>query len=414
VVVPLSVEDVLPRLRRATRPPAVVVGLCTHGLANVRSLARQGIPVVALETNWAQPSAATRYGYKVGVSALEGPPLHQALDRIAEASPRKPVLYVTNDRMVRDLNRDQAHWRERFHLLFPEQALLRELIEKDTLAPLAERQGLRLPRSWSVAGAEVRGEAPSAALDSIPFPCIAKPVTPMSAIKVLRPPTREALAAATRHHPEIDRYIVQEWIPGDDESVHFTAYYFDASGNVRWPFAGQKIRQVPRTLGNSTAARGVDRPDLLEEGLRLFEGLGYRGVASVEFKLAPDGTPYFIEATVGRSDFWLKTLIVNGVDLPALVYGDLTGEPVTAPDRQRNRYAWVDGDRDGPVFVESIFDGAYPRARLLRHVLEPKRFALFDWSDLAPYLAWWGPMLRNTFAAVARRLRRPSARPTSA
>jgi len=390
VVVPLSVEDVLPRLRNSTRAPAVVVGLCTHGLANVRSLARQGIPVVALECNWAQPSAATRYGLKVGVRALEGPPLHDALERIAGASARRPVLYVTNDRMVRDLNRDQAHWRERFHLLFPEQALLRELIEKDTLAPLAERQGLRLPRSWSVAGAEVRGEAPSAALDAIPFPCIAKPVTPMSAIKVLRPRTREALAAATKGHPEIDRYIVQEWIPGDDERVFFTAYYFDASGDLRWPFAGQKIRQVPRTLGNSTAARGVVRPDLLEEGLRLFRGLGY------------------------RSDFWLKTLIVNGVDLPALVYGDLTGEPVAAPDRQRNRYAWVDGDRDGPVFVESVFDAGYPRGRLLRHVLEPKRFALFDWRDPAPYLAWWGPMLRSTAAAVARRLRRPPAGPARA
>jgi len=410
---PHRLDEILPALSRAAKPPAVVVGLCAHGLANVRSLARQGIPVIALESNWSQPSSRTRFGWKVSLEALDGPPLHEALEAIAAASPRKPVLYVTNDRMVRDLNARQEHWRERFHLLFPRADLLSELIEKDTLAHLAERQGMTLPRSWSVSGAEARGERPSAVLDGIPFPCIAKPATPMSAIKVLRPESRASLAEAAGRHPEIERFIVQEWIPGDDECVYFTAYYFDRNGAVRWPFAGQKIRQTPRTLGNSTAARGVERPDLLEEGLKLFRGLGYRGVASVEFKLAPNGTPYFIEATVGRSDFWLKTLLVNGVDLPALVYSDLTGEPVRAASRQRNRFAWVDGDRDLGVFVESLLDPAIPRGRLVRHILEPKRFALFDWRDPLPYVAWWGRFGRKVLDSAERRLRRttPGASP---
>ena len=405
---PRRLDEVLPTISRVPKPPAIVVGLCTHGLANVRSLSRQGIPVIALESNWDQPSARTRLGWKVSLDALEGPPLHAALDAIAAASPRKPVLYVTNDRMVRDLNARQEHWRERYHLLFPRADLLSELIEKDTLAPLAERQGMKLPRSWSVSGAEARGELPSATLDDIPYPCIAKPATPMSAIKVLRPASRASLAESAKRHPEIERFIVQEWIPGDDEQVYFTAYYFDRDGAVRWPFAGQKIRQVPRTLGNSTSARGVDRPDLVEEGLKLFRGLEYRGVASVEFKLAPDGSPFFIEATVGRSDFWLKTLIVNGVDLPALVYSDLTGEPVRAASRQRNRFAWVDGDRDLGVFVESLLDPAIPRGRILRHVLEPKRFALFEWGDPLPYVAWLGRFGRRLLDAAGRRLRGPT------
>lgn len=401
---PLRLDAVLPLVARVSKTPAVVVGLCTHGLANVRSLARKGIPVVALESNWTQPSARTRYGWKVALDALEGAPLHAALDAIAAASPRPPVLYVTNDRMVRDLNADQDHWRERYRLLFPSAALLSELIEKDTLAPLAARQGLTLPRSWSATGAEARGERPSAALDEVPFPCIVKPATPMSAIKVLRPRTRADLADAARRHPEIDRFIVQEWIPGDDQRVFFTAYYFDGDGVPRYPFAGQKIRQTPRTLGNSTATRGVDRPDLVDEGLKLFRGLGYRGVASVEFKLAPDGTPCFIEATVGRSDFWLKTLLVNGVDLPALVYADLTGEPVRAPSSQRNRHAWVDEDRDLGVFLESLSDPAIPKGRLLRELFESKRWALLDWRDPVPYAAWTGRLARKTIGAIGRRL----------
>jgi predicted ATP-grasp superfamily ATP-dependent carboligase len=227
----------------------------------------------------------------------------------------------------------------------------------------------------------------------------------MSAIKAVIVPDRQSLARLASAHPEIDRFLLQEWIEGGDEQVYFTAYYFDQSGRVRAPFAGQKIRQVPRTLGNSSAARGVDRPDLIEEGLRLFRGLDYRGIASVEFKEAPDGTPYFIEATVGRSDYWLKTLIVNGVDLPALVYSDLTGIPLQASERQQNRVAWVDGDRDLWVYLESWRDPAIPKRRLLAQLLEPKRFALFDVRDPRPYAAWWRPLVKRLTAAAARRLR---------
>jgi len=186
--------------------------------------------------------------------------------------------------------------------------------------------------------------------------------------------------------------------------VVFAAWYFDGEGRARGGFAGQKIRQVPRTLGNSSAARGIDRPDLIEEGLRLFQGLDYQGIASVEFKLAPDGTPWFIEATVGRSDYWLKTLIVNGVDLPALAYGDLAGVDLRASERQRNRVAWVDGDRDLPVYLESWSDAAVSKGRLIAQLFEPKRFALFDWGDLRPYAAWLFPMARRVRDAAVRRL----------
>ena len=331
---------------------------------------------------------------------------------IGDACPVRPVLFVTNDRMVRLVDAHRDELAGRYHLPFPSRALLQELLEKDSLSALATRQGLRIPRSWALRGAEASGAAPGV-LDAIPFPCIVKPTAPMSSFKVLLVPDRVALSRALAAHPDVDRVIVQEWIPGGDEQVYFAAYYFDREGRVRAPFSGQKIRQVPRTLGNSSAARGVDRPDLLEEGLKLFRGLDYRGIASVEFKLGPSGEPYFIEATVARSDFWLKTLLVNGVDLPCVVYSDLTSVDLVAESRQRNRYAWVDEDRDLWVYLESFADPACPRRGLLRFLVEPKRFALLDVRDPRPFLSWIGPLLKQVASKVRRRLGRPAA-PASA
>lgn len=408
-----SLDSVMPLLEGIPRAPAVLIGLCSHGLAILRSLVRKGVPVIAIESNWEQPSAHTRYGIKLHHPDLYGPSLLDLLEALGTRVRAKPVLFVTNDRMVRLMNPHQERLRRHYHLPFPAADLLSTLIEKDTLTPLAIRQGLRMPASETVSGAEARGEAPSAVLDRVRFPCIVKPVTPMSAIKVLLPEDREALARATGPHPEIDRFVVQAWVPGGDERVHFVAYYFDREGRMRAPFVGQKIRQVPRTLGNSSAARGVEVPGLVEEGLKLFRGLDYRGIASVEFKLAADGTPYFIEATVGRSDYWLKTLTVNGVDLPALVYEDLTGVPLGAGARQRNRYAWVDEDRDIWVYLESWGDPAIPKARLLAQLVEPKRPALLDVQDATPFITWCGRFAGQFMQAVGRKLFR-RARPALA
>jgi D-aspartate ligase len=407
-----SLESVKPLLEGAERSPAVLIGLCSHGLAILRSLERKGVPVVVIESNWAQPSAHTRFGIKLHHPDLYGASLLELLMELGAMARPKPVLFVTNDRMVRLFNPHQERLRRHYHLPFPRADLLATLIEKDTLTPLAIRQGLRIPASETVSGAEARGQAPSAVLDRTVFPCIVKPATPMSAIKALLPADREALVRATRDHPEIDRFIVQEWVPGGDESVHFVAWYFDREGRARAPFVGQKIRQVPRTLGNSSAARGVDVPGLAEEGLKLFQGLDYHGIASVEFKLAPEGTPYFIEATVGRSDYWLKTLIVNGVDLPALVYEDLTGVALGAEARQRNRYAWVDGDRDLWVYLESWGDPSVSKARLIAQLFEPRRWALFDARDPGPYLAWCRRFAGQLASAVGKRLFR-RARPAT-
>jgi len=400
-----SAESLRQALPASDRPPAVLVGLCSHGLAILRSLERKGVPVIVIESNWDQPSAQTRHGVKLHHERLDDNSLIDRLLELAADLPATPVLFVTNDKMVRLVNARQAELRRRYHLPFPRAELLEELIEKDRLTPLATRQGLRLPRTDGVSGSEARGESTSPALDGARFPCVVKPATPMSAFKAEIVADRAALARLAAVHPEIDRFLVQEWIEGGDESVYFAAYYFDRGGRVRGSFAGQKIRQVPRTLGNSSAARGVARPDLIAEGLRLFEGLGYRGIASVEFKTAPDGTPYFIEATVGRSDYWLKTLIVNGVDLPALVYSDLTGVDLRASERQRNRVAWVDGDRDLWVYLESWGDPSVSKLRLVAQLFEPKRFALFDVRDPRPYAAWWRPLVKRLAAAAARRLR---------
>ena len=397
----VRLEEIEDQLRALTVPPVVLVGQCPHGLAILRGFAKRGIPVYAIESNYQQSSARSRFGVKLHCPSLDGPELLDLLVAIGRRAARKPLLLVTNDRMVRLLNPEQGRLRAWYHIPFPDPDILTRLIDKEPLAELARSRGLRIPTTLIVeSSADV-----ARAGEAVRYPCILKPAMPMSSFKVLLIPDEGSLTRAIDTYPDIKRFIIQSWVAGADRNIFFVAYYFGSDGRVLATFAGQKIRQYPRTLGNTSAARGVDRPDLVREGHKLFENLGYKGIASVEFKLGPEGEPHFIEATVGRTDYWYQTLPANGVDLLYAVYEDLAlGRPAPAAT-QRNRKIWVDVDRDWEVYVESFLDPDVSKGDLFRFLLAPKELALFDWNDPTPCLHWAPRFVGRVLAKIASRLK---------
>ena len=95
--------------RADAKAGAVVVGLCAHGLATARALSRHGVEVVALEADTTLPGCATRMASVVNAGPMKGEGLHQTLIAAARSHgwTHKPVLFLMNDRMVRDV---ASHW----------------------------------------------------------------------------------------------------------------------------------------------------------------------------------------------------------------------------------------------------------------------------------------------------------------
>src|SRR5688572_23134949 len=88
-------------------PPAVVAGLCAHGLAIVRALARYEIDVHALEAVRTLPGCSTRLATVHPVEEVNGPGVVRALKALRGRIPGtdRPVLFLTNDNMVREVAR---------------------------------------------------------------------------------------------------------------------------------------------------------------------------------------------------------------------------------------------------------------------------------------------------------------------
>lgn len=372
--------------------PAVVVGLCSHGLATVRALRRRGIRVHALEADSDLPGASTRAAEVHIVPGINGEGLIESLrdarSRIASDVP--PVLFLMNDNMVREL---ATRWPEldgRYRLSWSHgREQVGRLLRKSAIEARCREVGLSYPSSRTLDSeddldrvvAELRG------------PFILKPVRPLSAFKVKLVATPEALRRVVREFRESAPFLVQEWVPGGDERIHFGALFLDRGEPIA-TFVGQKLRSSPKALGQTTMARSSARQDVLDATTRFFDGLGLSGPVSLELKQDDRGTLWVIEPTLGRTDFWLACCIENGVDLPYIEYRHQTGEE-RPPSRQIDAVVWTDTERDPLGIVWYLLS---PRGWL--RFRRPVRFPYWKISDMRPFYV----ALARTLVRLARTL----------
>lgn len=376
-------------------PPAVVVGLCSHGLATVRALASHGIEVYALDKDLSLPAAATRRARVRPAGAFEGEGLVASLRALAREIGRPAVLYLMNDRMVRTVAR---HWPELAGDYLLSWAEAREtvaaLLEKSTLAARCEQQGLDYPGSAVLASEEALEEA-TARLEP---PYIVKPVSPLGPFKAARVADREQLRALVRSHGDGGPLLVQQWIDGGDQALYFCALYLE-DGEIVARFDGHKLASWPPALGQTLAAESRRDDAVFAAAERFFAGLRLSGPVSLEVKRGQDGRLWVIEPTVGRTDFWLPLCVANGVDLPYIEYGAVTGAvPDAAP--QRFGRIWMDTEKDPLCYLRVV--------RATGRLVPPQGLVPSYWrlGDMGPFRRAVGRLAGRGLRALRARARK--------
>jgi predicted ATP-grasp superfamily ATP-dependent carboligase len=210
--------------------------------------------------------------------------------------------------------------------------------------------------------------------------------------------------------------LVQEFVPGTG------AGYFALMrhGEMRGEFAHRRIRDV-RPTGSGSALRVSVEPSaaMRDAALRLLTAVQWHGVAMVEFRIRPDGTPVFIEVN-GR--FWnsLALAVHAGVDFPTGMARMASAGDVD-PLRSGTpgvHCRWLLGDVRHLVAVMWGAPKGYPapfpsRLGTLVRVLQPHagmRHDNFELADPMPALGDWAHFfLRKVPRDVMKRLRRRAA-----
>lgn len=379
-------------------PYAIVIGLdCFTGLQTARILAKRGVPVIAIASDLTHYCCKTRVCEDIFEADTGSQALIDTLMKLGPDLEKKAVLYPCTDLSVLMISRNREHLGDWFHVVLPEGDVIELLMDKMSFYTYAQKAGMPVPRTFFLKNKEDAFQAAG----NLDYPCILKPPmkTPkweeQTKAKVFKASTREDFLRLYETCSDwADVLMAQEWVEGSDASLYSCNCYFNAKSEPLVTFIARKLRQWPPETGTSCLGEEVRNDVVLEESIRLFRSTGYRGLGYVEMKRDErTGKHYIIEPNVGRPTGRSAIAEAGGVELLYAMYCDTVGLPMPngiiqkytgvkwiylRRDIQSAAYYWRRGDLSLRDWWNSL------RGR--------KAFALFSWSDPAPF---WGDIFHG-------------------
>jgi D-aspartate ligase len=182
-------------------------------------------------------------------------------------------------------------------------------------------------------------------------------------------------------------FILQELVPGGDTNMRLCTYFSDRSGAVRFAGYGEVVveEHAPIVLGNSAGIVTAVNDEVIEQGRRILEHLGWAGFGMFDAKLDPrDGVVKFFELNprLGRNHFYLTAAGHNasrfyvreylGERYDALALPGSGAAPLGADVESGTPDAAASPDDSGfDVVREEVLCTVLPLALLRRHLRGP-------------------------------------------
>jgi predicted ATP-grasp superfamily ATP-dependent carboligase len=328
--------------------PVVVLSAKTHGsLGIIRTLGRLGVPVYAVDSAARGPGAYSRYLRQrsiIEIGAVSDDALVDHLLRVGRALGTRAVLIPTWDETSLLASDHYERLSERFILPHQPDGLARRLSDKRTMAALAREHGV--PSPDIVVPQDL--EAVAAFADTAVFPVMLKGIDgnrlfSRTGRKMVIVGDRAELLRlyAEMEDPDDPNLMLQEYIPGGDDTVWMFNGYFDASSEALIGITGRKLRQTPVYTGATSLGIVLPNDEVDATTRRWMRELGYRGVLDIGYRYdARDGRYKVLDVNPRVGATFRLFVDRNGLDVVRALYLDLTGQPVVAAEPRWGR-KWI-------------------------------------------------------------------------
>ena len=370
-------------------PPILVLGGLENALAIVRSFWKKNIPVSVsagadCPALWSR-FCKGRYLYPVEEEAESY--WEELLLGGAHPELRGSVVFACSDRGVSFLAKHREKLDPAYILDDFDPALHLAMIDKQKTLELARSVGCPAPRFWKVNTIEDLEPVRHTAA----FPAIVKPIHSHLFQHVLGEKLfvvnsdKELVEKTTIALGHGLRIMVCELIPGLDSDVQSSYYtYIDRSGNGLFQFTKRVIRRYPSFGGLASLHITQWLPETAEMGERFLRGIGFRGMANVEFKRDPrDGLLKIIECNP-RFTAAHELMVRCGMDSAYIIYCSLTNRPLPCVDSYTENLGLWYPVRDLKTLIRMRQKGEITVAQWLRSVARRHVFPLFRLNDPWP------------------------------
>lgn len=144
----------------------------------------------------------------------------------------------------------------------------------------------------------------------------------------------DQVLAAVRSSGYQDKFLVQDYIPGDDSGMRILTCYSDPASKVQFGVSGRVLveEHTPGALGNPAGIIVDYDAALVAQITRLLEGIGWVGYANFDLKFDPrtgETVCFELNPRLGRSNFYLSAAGANPI--PAYIQDWVRQEPAEYP-----------------------------------------------------------------------------------
>ncbi|MBI5874088.1 MAG: hypothetical protein HZB36_08160 [Candidatus Omnitrophica bacterium] len=373
--------------------PAIVLGMTANGLGVVRSLARGGVRVYALDSYGKRPGMSTRYAKCLICPDVQKDPqgFKDFLEGLLKKLGGTAVLLPTSDAHNEFINAYRDALDPGLKFAMTDKAMMDELLDKKGQYHLAIEADVPMPQTFFPQDiVEVKAIAPR-----MNYPVILKGLTTgpwrkkfgdKKAVIVNNPGELISVYQEIHDLAHIEP-IIQEIIKGDDSRHYKICVYMDKAGKPLLTFTLRKIRQYPCDFGIGCSVESIWVPEVAELGLKFFNKIGYYGVGSIEFKKdLRDETFKMIEL---NPRLWAQNSLPDacGQNFSLTAYLDILGEKVTPKTEFQEGVKWIAFDEDRTSFKGYHAQGRMSWGAWLKSILTGRRiWATWVWDDPMPFL----------------------------
>jgi predicted ATP-grasp superfamily ATP-dependent carboligase len=371
-------------------PGAVVTGGDFQALGVIKSLGRKGIPVHVLD-NELSIGRFSRYCKKFSFApnpAREEEYLGFLMDYAKRLELDKWVLYANNDRVVCLLSKHKKTLEEHYRIPTPDWESIKYVFNKKNTYQLAESLGIPAPKTYY----------PQDVYDleklDLSFPVVIKPATRDLFFEKFR--KKAFLIQNKQHllqiyktvcaviHPS--EVLIQEFIPAGPKHLYSFCPFFK-QGKVVARIMARRSRQHPMDFGQATTfAETVQIPELEDMGKKFLAKINYYGLAEVEFMYDTRDKQYKFLEVNARVWGWHTLAIGAGINMPYLLFQDMTGQPLQIPSSW-NDMKWLRLITDMPTVMSEVLKGRMSLAEYVSSLKGKKELAVFSLDDPLPFFA---------------------------
>jgi predicted ATP-grasp superfamily ATP-dependent carboligase len=388
--------------------PVVVLGFHHGGLGIARSLGRWGVRVLGVDADPAAPGLLSRYCRDRAVwNVARADPAASVrfLLELAARAGGRALLVPTSDDAALFVATHAAELRGAYVFQDNPPELVAALSDKRELFHLCRAHGVPTPE---ISFPRTRDELLAFA-DAADFPVMLKGIDGLklqartgTKMRIVR--TRDELVRAydELEDPREPNLMLQEYIPGGDDTIWMFNGYFGADSECRAGFTGKKLRQHPVHTGSTSLGICERNETVFRQTTDFMRAIGYRGILDIGWRFdARDGGYKLLDPNPRIGSTFRLFVDRAGMDVVRYLYLDATGQPLP-PAVQREGRRWMVEERDLESSLDYAREGSLSLADWVRSFRGVEEAAWFAWDDPRPFLRVAGETAQRG-AAMARR-----------